>query len=79
MTAEHPGKTKNMLLRLHPELAEQLQAVAQVEGRSISDVAREAIAALVEQRRSDQRFLQLLDDNLARHQRLLRLLRDGAP
>jgi predicted DNA-binding protein len=79
MTAEPPGKTKNMLLRLDPELAEQLQAVAQVEGRSISDVAREAIAALVEQRRSDQRFLQLLDDNLARHQRLLRLLRDGEP
>src|SRR6266511_6423222 len=79
MTTEEPGKTKNMLLRLDPELAEQLQAVAQVEGRSISDVAREAIAALVEQRRHDQRFLKLLDDNLARHQRLLRLLRDGPP
>jgi predicted DNA-binding protein len=79
MTAEQPDKTKNMLLRLDPTLAEQLQAVAQVEGRSISDVAREAIAALVEQRRSDQRFLKLLDDNLARHQRLLRLLRDDQP
>jgi hypothetical protein len=79
MTAEQPGKTKNMLLRLDPTLAEQLQAVAQVEDRSISDVAREAIAALVEQRRSDQRFLKLLDDNLARHQRLLRLLRDDQP
>jgi predicted DNA-binding protein len=74
-----PDKTKNMLLRLDLELAEQLQAVAQVEGRSISDVAREAIAALVEQRRHDQRFLKLLDDNLARHARLLRLLRDGQP
>lgn len=79
MTAEQPDKTKNMLLRLDPTLAEQLQAVAQVEGRSISDVAREAIAALVEQRRRDQRFLKLLDDNLARHQRLLRLLRDDQP
>jgi hypothetical protein len=76
---EQPGKTKNMLLRLDLELAEQLQTVAQVEGRSISDVAREAIAALVEQRRHDQRFLKLLDDNLVRHQRLLRLLRDGQP
>jgi predicted transcriptional regulator len=75
--AKQPSKTKNMLLRLDPELAEQLQAVAQVEGRSISEVAREAIAALVEQRRRDQRFLQQLDDNLARHQRILRLLRDG--
>jgi hypothetical protein len=79
MTTERPGKTKNMLLRLDPTLAEQLQAVAQVEDRSISDVAREAIAALVEQRRSDQRFLKLLDDNLARHQRILRLLRDDQP
>jgi predicted DNA-binding protein len=79
MTTEQPDKTKNMLLRLDPTLAEQLQAVAEVEGRSISDVAREAIAALVEQRRGDQRFLKLLDDNLARHQRLLRLLRDGEP
>ena len=77
MATEQPSKTKNMLLRLDPELAEQLQAVAQIEGRSISEVAREAIAALVEQRRRDQRFLQQLDDNLARHQRILRLLRDG--
>jgi hypothetical protein len=79
MATEQPDKTKNMLLRLDPTLAEQLQAVAQVEGRSISDVAREAIAGLVEQRRRDQRFLKLLDDNLARHQRLLRLLRDDQP
>jgi predicted transcriptional regulator len=79
MATEQPSKTKNLLLRLDPELAEQLQAVAQVEGRSISEVAREAIAALVEQRRRDQRFLQQLDDNLARHQRILRLLRDGEP
>jgi predicted transcriptional regulator len=69
--------TKNMLLRLDPDLAEQLQTVAAVEGRSVSDVAREAIAALVEERRRDKRFLRLLDDNLAHHERTLRLLRDG--
>jgi ribbon-helix-helix CopG family protein len=72
-------KTKNMVLRLDPTLAERLQAVAEVEGRSVSDVAREAIAALVEQRRSDRRFQRLLDDNLARHERLLQLLRDAEP
>jgi hypothetical protein len=73
-----PGnnRTKNMVLRLDPELAERLAAVAEVEGRSVSDVAREAIAALVEARRKDKRFLRLLEDNLARHQRLLDLLRD---
>jgi len=64
------------LLRLDPDLAERLQTVADVEGRSVSDVVREAIAKLVEQRRTDKRFLRLLDDNLARHQQALKLLRD---
>ena len=71
-----PGSTKNLLLRLDPGLAERLQTVAEVEGRSVSDVVREAITALVEQRRTDKRFLRLLDDNLARHQETLKLLRD---
>jgi len=74
-----PGSTKNLLLRLDPDLAERLQTVADVEGRSVSDVVREAIAALVEQRRGDQRFLRLLDDNLTRHQRALQMLRDDEP
>jgi predicted transcriptional regulator len=69
-------KTKNMVLRLDPELAERLQLVAEVEDRSVSDVAREAIAALVERRRTDRRFQRLLDENLARHRRALELLRD---
>lgn len=71
-----PGSTKNLLLRLDLDLAERLQTVAEVEGRSVSDVVREAIAALVEQRRSDKRFLRLLDDNLVRHCKALDLLRD---
>lgn len=77
---EAPGagktRTKNMVLRLDPDLAELLATVAEVEGRSVSDVAREAIAALVEARRNDKRFRRLLEDNLARHQRLLDLLRE---
>ena len=71
-----PGSTKNLLLRLDPGLAERLQTVADVEGRSVSDVVREAVASLVEQRRTDERFLRLLDDNLARHATALKLLRD---
>jgi len=50
--------------------------VADVEGRPVSDVVREAIATLVEQRRTDERFLRLLEDNLARHRQALHLLRD---
>jgi hypothetical protein len=77
---EAPGNggvpTKNMMLRLDPDLAERLAGIAEVEGRSVSDVAREAIAALVEARRKDKRFRKLLEDSLARHERLLDLLRD---
>ena len=69
------GATKNILLRLEPGLAERLQLIAEVEGRSVSDVAREAITALVEGRRGDQQFSQLLEDNLARHEQSLRRLR----
>jgi len=71
-----PGSTKNLLLRLDPELAGRLQTVADIEGRPVSDVVREAIAALVDQRRGDERFLRLLEDNLARHRQALDLLRD---
>jgi predicted DNA-binding protein len=65
-----------MVLRLEPGLAERLEAVAEVEGRSVSDVVREAIISLVEERQRDERFIQLLEDNVARHQRILQMLRD---
>jgi predicted transcriptional regulator len=78
-TGPGSGRTKNMMLRLDRDLAERLAAVAEVEGRTVSDVAREAIAALVETRRKDERFRRLLEDNLARHQRLLDLLRQDRP
>jgi predicted DNA-binding protein len=70
------SETKNMLLRLDPELAERLQTVAEVEGRSVSDVAREAIASLVEQRRTDTHFARLLKQSLDRHEQTLRRLRE---
>lgn len=79
MVAKQARETKNMVLRLDPELAERLQVIAEVEGRPVSEVVREAIRELVEGRRKDERFLQLLEDNLARHQRVLGALRDGAP
>jgi len=72
-------QTKNMVLRLDPALAERMEAVAEVEGRSVSDVVREAIAALVAARQQDERFIRLVEDNLARHQRILEMLRDDRP
>jgi hypothetical protein len=71
--------TKNMVLRLDPELADMLATIADVENRSVSDVAREAIADLVAARRGDRRFRRLLEENLARHQRMLDLLRNDEP
>ena len=79
MPSERPAGTKNIVLRLDQELAERLQTVADVEGRSVSDVLREAVTRLVEERRGDERFLALLEENVARHQRLLRALRDQGP
>jgi len=76
MATQRPAGTKNIVLRLDPELAERLQTVADVEGRSVSDVLREAVARLVEERRRDERFIRLLEENVARHQRLLEALRD---
>jgi len=76
MATERPAGTKNIVLRLDQELAERLQTVADVEGRSVSEVLREAVASLVEQRRRDERFIRLLEENVARHQRLLKALRD---
>jgi predicted transcriptional regulator len=66
-----------MVLRLDPALADSLRLVAEVERRSVPDVAREAVAALVERRHSDGHFQALLEENLARHNEALRLLRDG--
>jgi hypothetical protein len=63
LTGAASARTKNMVLRLDPELAERLAA----------------IAVLVEARRKDKRFRRLLEDSLARHQRLLDLLRDEEP
>ena len=65
-----------MVLRLDAGLAERLQAVADVEGRPVSEVVREAIADLVERRRRDKNFVRLLEESLKRHERLLMMLRD---
>jgi hypothetical protein len=79
MASPERVQTKNMVLRLEPGLAELLATVAEVEGRSVSDVAREAIAELVQARRKDKGFRRMLEENLARHQRLLDLLQEDQP
>ena len=70
------AETKNLLLRLDPELAEQLQAVATVEERPVSEVVREAIRALVESRRRDRSFQKRLRQTARQYESLLERLRD---
>lgn len=69
-------ETKNMTLRLDRALANQVQAVAEVEGRSVANVVRDAIVQHVDQRRRDPRFHELLEESMKRHERLLELLAD---
>ena len=71
--------TKNLLLRLDPDLAEQLQAVAAVEARPVSEVVREAIRALVAERRDDEGFQRRLRETAAEHERVLGRLRGQDP
>lgn len=68
-------ETKNLLLRLDPALAAKLQAVAEVEGRPVSDVVREAIAALVDSRRRDRKFQRRLRETARDYEELLGQLR----
>ena len=70
------AETKKLLLRLDPALAAQLQAVAQVEGRPVSEIVREAIRDLVEVRRHDKRFQKQLLDTARQYEALLGQLRD---
>lgn len=75
--AEEEIGTKNMTLRLDRELADRVQAIAEVEGQSVTTVVRNAIVEHVEQRRRDPTFQRLLNESLERHAKLLELLADG--
>jgi predicted transcriptional regulator len=68
---------KNMTLRLDRELADRIQAIAEVEGQSVTTVVRTAIADHVEQRRRDPQFQRLLAESMQKHSKLLELLADG--
>lgn len=70
------AQTKNLLLRLDPDLAEELQAVASVEGRPVSEVVRDAIRQLVEHRKGDAEFQKQLRTAARDQQRLLARLRE---
>lgn len=68
--------TKNVLLRLDPALAEELSAVAAVEGRPVSEVVREAIRLLLDDKKRDKKFQAQLKREARRHAALLGKLRE---
>ena len=68
---------KNMTLRMDERLAEKVQTIADVEGSTVSDVIRDALAEHVERRRRDPEFQAMLQRNLQRHQQLLNMLADA--
>ena len=69
--------TKKLTPRIDRALAEQARTVADVEGSTVSDVIRDALAAHVERRRQDPQFQALLRRNLERHQELLNMLAES--
>jgi predicted DNA-binding protein len=65
---------KAMTLRLDLDTAEQLEAVAQVEGLPVSEVIREALVKHIEDRRRDVDFQKRLHESLARNRTILERL-----
>ena len=60
-----------MTIRLSAEQADQLETVASVDDRPISEVIRAAIAEHIEHRKKDVEFKAGLKQRLARDQRML--------
>ena len=67
-------KQKAMTVRIDLETAEQLEAVAQVEGRPVSEVIRAALLSHIEDRRKDAGFQKRLRDSLERNRTVLERL-----
>ena len=49
-------KSKAMTLRLPADQAAELEAVARADGKAVSESVREAIDALIDERRKDKEF-----------------------
>jgi predicted DNA-binding protein len=68
------SKRKAMTLRIDTDTAEQLEAIAHIEGVPMSQVVREALLQHIEERRGDVDFQKRLKDSLERNQKILERL-----
>lgn len=71
------AEVKNMTLRMDEPLSDSVQAIAEVEGTTVTDVVRTAISEHVERRKADPDFQKMLKRNMERHAQLLSMLADG--
>ncbi len=71
------AEIKNMTLRMEESLADTVQAIAEVEGTTVTDVIRTAISEHVDRRKADPEFKKMLKRNMERHAQLLSMLADG--
>lgn len=68
------AQSKSMTLRLSPEQAEELEAIARAEGLSVSDEVREAIAEHIARKRNDKDFRERLRTVMERDREILERL-----
>ncbi len=67
-------KPKAMTVRVDPEQAAELEAVAEVEGVPVAEAIRKAIAEHIESRRRDEEFQARLRASLERNRQILEKL-----
>jgi predicted DNA-binding protein len=62
---------KGFTVRLDDEQAEELEAVAKVDGVPVAEEIRQAIAMRIEQRRNDDEFRERLRQSIEDNQKIL--------
>ena len=67
-------RPKAMTVRMDPEQAAELEAVAEVEGVPVAEAIRNAIAEHIESRRQDEEFQARLRASLERNRQILEKL-----
>jgi hypothetical protein len=66
--------TKAMTLRLSPDQAAELEAVARADQQTVSETVRDAIDTLIEERRKDKDFQARLRAMIKEEQKVLERL-----
>jgi predicted DNA-binding protein len=67
-------RPKAMTVRMDPEQAAELEAVAEVEGVPVAEAIRNAISEHIESRRQDEEFQSRLRASLERNRQILEKL-----